>query len=106
MISTHILDTALGRPASGVLVSLYDQNGQRLAQAQTDQDGRIKDFGYSDFKAQHYSLEFETASYFEKQSCATFFPKAVIHFSIVDPEQHYHIPLLISPYAYSTYRGS
>ena len=107
MISTHILDTALGRPASGVLVRLYDQDGQLLGQAQTtDQDGRIKDFGYSDFKAEHYSLEFETASYFEKLSCATFFPKAVIHFSIVDPEQHYHIPLLISPFAYSTYRGS
>lgn len=106
MISTHILDTSLGRPAANVLVKLYDQQAQLLGQAYTDQDGRIKDFGWSDFKAENYSLEFHTAGYFKALSCDTFFPLAVIHFSVLDPQQHYHIPLLISPFAYSTYRGS
>lgn len=53
-----------------------------------------------------YSIEFATKAYFDVQGLATFFPKAVIHFSILDAAQHYHIPLLISPFAYSTYRGS
>ena len=71
-----------------------------------NQDGRIANFGETTFAEGHYSLEFFTAEYFENLNIETFFPKAVIHFSIKHSVQHYHIPLLISPFAYSTYRGS
>lgn len=106
MISTHILDTGLGKPASNVLVKLFDGQGRLIAETTTNQDGRISDFGIAILNTGQYSLEFYTADYFEKLSTDTFFPKAVIHFSITNTEQHYHIPLLISPFAYSTYRGS
>lgn len=106
MISTHILDTHLGQPARNVAVKLYDASGTLLAEAETNQDGRVSDFQLSQINSGDYSLEFSTADYFKRLNLATFFPKAVIHFSIVDVRQHYHIPLLISPFAYSTYRGS
>ena len=106
MISTHILDTHLGEPAANVTIRLYNAQGQCLATSQTNDDGRISDFGLSEFVVGDYSLEFEIAEYFHRLNTQTFFPKAVIHFSVKDTQQHYHIPLLISPYAYSTYRGS
>lgn len=108
MISTHILDTHLGQPARNVMVKLFNSTGQLLAEAPTNQDGRVtvEAFGLTTIEVDDYSLEFSTQAYFEQQQLATFFPKAVIHFSITQPEQHYHIPLLISPFAYSTYRGS
>lgn len=108
MISSHILDTTLGQPAPNVIVKLFNDRGQLLAEANTNQDGRVTaaDFALTDILAGDYSLEFATQSYFKQQNIQTFFPKAVIHFSILDPVQHYHIPLLISPFAYSTYRGS
>lgn len=108
MISTHILDTHLGKPASDVDIRLLDATGQLLATAKTNSDGRVlaSDFGLTHLLAGDYSLEFATKAYFDTQQIKTFFPKAVIHFSITDAQQHYHIPLLISPFAYSTYRGS
>lgn len=108
MISTHILDTSLGQPAPNVMVKLFNDAGQLLAEASTNQDGRVTAdaFGLNEIIAGGYSLEFAIQPYFEQQQLATFFPKAVIHFSILEPAQHYHIPLLISPFAYSTYRGS
>ena len=106
MISTHILDTHLGKPAANVIVQLFDANNQLLAESQTNADGRISDFQLSHDEAGDFSLAFFTAEYFQHLGLATFFPKAVIHFSISDTTQHYHIPLLISPFAYSTYRGS
>ena len=106
MISTHILDTNLGKPAAGVNISLYDAQGQLLAEAITNADGRVSDFGLAQIAIGDYSLEFQIAEYFQKLGTATFFPKAVIHFSVASLQQHYHIPLLISPFAYSTYRGS
>ena len=108
MISSHILDTHLGKPAADVEVKLFDAQGKLLATAYTNNDGRVlaADFGLDHIEVADYSLEFATKSYFDKQQLATFFPKAVIHFSVIDAEQHYHIPLLISPFAYSTYRGS
>jgi 5-hydroxyisourate hydrolase len=108
MISTHILDTALGQPAAQVDVKLFNHVGELLACAQTNIDGRIQaaDFGLEALISGEYALEFNTKDYFEKQGLETFFPKAVIHFYIQNTEQHYHIPLLISPFAYSTYRGS
>lgn len=106
MISTHILDTHLGKPAANVTIHLYDAQGQRLATSTTNNDGRVSDFDLSEFLVGDYSLEFEIAVYFSQLNTHTFFPKVVIHFSVTDAKQHYHIPLLISPYAYSTYRGS
>ena len=106
MISTHILDTHLGKPASDVVVRLYDQNNMLLAESKTNADGRVADFHIQRFEKGRFSLEFETAEYFHHLNTNTFFPKAVIHFYIDDLTQHYHIPLLISPFAYSTYRGS
>lgn len=106
MISTHILDTALGKPAQDVLVKLYAADGALLGEAKTNQDGRVSDFNIGALAAGSYSIEFFIQPYFAKLNTETFFPRAVIHFLVSQPDQHYHIPLLISPYAYSTYRGS
>ncbi|ALH94876.1 hydroxyisourate hydrolase [Acinetobacter equi] len=108
MISTHILDTYLGTPASDVLVKLYDDQNKVIAQAFTNQDGRIlaTDFALNEINTGDYSLEFFTKNYYKSLSLETFYPKVVIHFSIQNDQQHYHIPLLISPFAYSSYRGS
>lgn len=106
MISSHILDTNIGKPAANVTIRLYAEDGLLLGEAKTNVDGRVTDFGLTQFEAGAYSLEFEISEYFKALNTATFFPKAVIHFYVNDASQHYHIPLLISPYAYSTYRGS
>jgi 5-hydroxyisourate hydrolase len=106
MISSHILDTNLGKPAANVLIKLFDAEGSLLGEASTNADGRVTDFGLTEFNRGAYSLEFATSAYFDALGQETFFPKAVIHFYVKDASQHYHIPLLISPFAYSTYRGS
>lgn len=108
MISSHILDTTLGKPASNVELNLFNAEGTLLATAFTNEDGRVlvPDFGLNEIHVGDYSIEFGVKAYFSKLNTATFFPKVVIHFSITDSTQHYHIPLLISPFAYSTYRGS
>lgn len=106
MISSHILDTNLGRPAANVKLKLFAEDGQLLAEASTNADGRVSDFGLATFVTGNYSLEFATADYFKALNIETFFPKVVIHFTVKDSAQHFHIPLLISPFAYSTYRGS
>lgn len=106
MISTHILDTHLGKPAVNVLIKLLDSQDNIVAESRTNEDGRVADLNLSEIKTGDYSLVFYTAEYFDRLALATFFPKVVIHFSVLDRAQHYHIPLLISPFAYSTYRGS
>ena len=106
MISTHILDTHLGKPATDVVVRLFAEDGRLLAETKTNTDGRGRDFGIVDLKKGMDSVEFFTSAYFEGLGLETFFPKAVIHFYVKDAFQHFHIPLLISPFAYSTYRGS
>lgn len=106
MISTHILDTHLGKPAADVAVRLFDETGALLAESKTNQDGRVGDFNLVDLVTGEYALEFEIGKYFASKQTETFFPKATIHFFVHDASQHYHIPLLISPFAYSTYRGS
>ena len=106
MISSHILDTHLGKPAARVGVKLYAENGVLLAESETNADGRICNFNLNPVNIGNYHLEFQTAAYFQLLGLETFFPKVVIHFAVTDPQQHYHIPLLISAFAYSTYRGS
>lgn len=107
MISTHILDTNLGKPAAEVEVQLFHViTHELIATATTNQDGRVSDFGIKGLSEGAYQLEFEIESYFFSQHIKTFFPRVCIQFFIEDINQHYHIPLLISPFAYSTYRGS
>ncbi|WP_151961327.1 hydroxyisourate hydrolase [Acinetobacter bereziniae] len=106
MISSHILDTHLGKPATDVVIKLFDAQEQLIAESKTNKDGRVADFNLSEIQTGQYRLVFYTADYFKRFDLDTFFPKVVIDFSVNDINQHYHIPLLISPFAYSTYRGS
>lgn len=109
-ITTHVLDTHRGRPAAGIPVTLERFSGESwltLAQAETDADGRIRDW----LKGQpretgRYRLTFATEAYFEAQGLACFYPQVQIEFRLDQPDHHYHVPLLISAHAYSTYRGS
>jgi 5-hydroxyisourate hydrolase len=111
MITTHILDTSRGRPAEGVAVVLEVQVGEGwkiLGQGRTDVDGRLKDLLPVDFdlKAGVYRLTFRTSDYFAAQRVESFYPEVSISFTVADAAAHYHVPLLVSPYGYSTYRGS
>ena len=109
-ITTHILDTKLGRPAAGVPVVLEKQkeaNWEELARAVTNRDGRTDALvppGSLDGGV--YRLNFATGAYFASQHTATFYPYVAIAFEVTDTSQHYHVPLLLSPFGYSTYRGS
>jgi len=111
-ITTHVLDTARGRPAAGVQVALASRTASgvwhALAQGATDADGRLADLLAEDHALAPgvYRLTFAVAAYFQAQSQPAFYPEVAILFEIEAPEEHYHIPLLLSPYAYSTYRGS
>lgn len=108
-VTTHVLDAARGCPANGVTVHLETSSGTewtQLAQDETDSDGRVRELGPERLDAGDYRLTFATGDYFDRQGVATFYPQAQITFRITDPEQHYHVPLLLSPFAFSTYRGS
>ncbi|MGX9899639.1 hydroxyisourate hydrolase [Arthrobacter sp. SA17] len=108
-ITTHVLDTASGRPAAGVAVGLYAHDGDtwhQLATGTTDADGRIKDLGASALPSGTYRLNFGTGSYYESLGMETFFPEVDLVFAVKDTGEHYHVPLLLSPFGYSTYRGS
>jgi len=105
-ITTHVLDTAKGCPAADIAVTLeYLNNGdwQQIAKGETDADGRIMDWMESAANAGDYRITFATASYHENKG---FFPSVTINFNIDNPDQHYHVPLLLSPFSFSTYRGS
>jgi 5-hydroxyisourate hydrolase len=104
-LSTHVLDAALGWPAAGVAIRLETADGTELAEATTDADGRVTGFA-ADLAAGTYRLRFATGAYFAATQQAGFYPEVVLTFSIADAQQHYHVPLLLSPFAYSTYRGS
>ena len=108
-ITTHVLDTALGKPAAGIPVSLHlqlDGTWRELARGLTNQDGRITDLLQDPkLKPGKYRLTFDTAAYLGTTG-KPFFPEVEVVFEIRDPDQHYHVPLLLSPYGYSTYRGS
>lgn len=109
-ITTHVLDTARGRPATGVKVvlSAVDGDGWReLSRAETDAEGRVLEFpGADSLKAAVYRLRFETRDYFRALGVESFYPHVEIAFDVGDPGEHYHVPLLVSPHGYSTYRGS
>jgi 5-hydroxyisourate hydrolase len=111
-ITTHVLDVSKGRPAAGVAVSLevflVDGGWVKLIERTTDADGRVKDFVTpgSALDAGRYRLTFDTANYFAAQKVTAFYPMVPVVFEIQDPKQSYHVPLLLSPFGYSTYRGS
>ena len=110
-ITTHILDLARGRPAEGVAVVLEVQAGdgwQVLGRGETNGDGRQQSLLPRDFKlaAGVYRLRFHTSDYFTARGVESFYPEVTISFIVKDAAAHYHVPLLVSPYGYSTYRGS
>ncbi|MCW2554725.1 MAG: hypothetical protein JWR78_4506 [Mycobacterium sp.] len=104
-LSTHVLDAMSGRPATGVAVTLTDATDATLTTAVTDDDGRVAELG-DDLPAGFYRLKFDTGSYFARLDVPTFYPEVVIAFEITEAKGKYHVPVLLSPYAYSTYRGS
>lgn len=109
-LTTHILDTALGKPAAGVSVVLEratDEGYEQIAQGVTNDDGRVTDLIEDDeFRAGVYLMHFDTGGYFEQTKRESFYPEVAVLFQVKDPQSHHHVPLLISPYGYSTYRGS
>ena len=109
-LSTHILDTAIGRPAADVplrLSVLRDKTWQPLGTGTTDADGRCKTLlGEHPLEAASYKIRFDTAAYYATQHVTGLYPYVEIAFTITDPAQHYHIPLLLTANGYTTYRGS
>ena len=104
-VTTHVLDTAIGAPAAGVRVSLTGPDGALIATGSTDADGRVAHLGPDRLTPGEYRLEFTTAAYFGATGRPSFYPRAVVYFMVEDAP-HYHVPLLLSPFGYSTYRGS
>ncbi|KIH98534.1 5-hydroxyisourate hydrolase [Streptomonospora alba] len=117
-VTTHVLDTALGRPAAGVPVRLErpashnagadGHTGSRtvIASGATDDDGRARDLGPDRLAEGSYRLVFDTAHYFARTGQQGFYPEVAVAFELADEEAHYHVPLLLSPFGYATYRGS
>jgi 5-hydroxyisourate hydrolase len=105
-ITTHVLDAALGRPARGMRVRIDGPDGAVLGAARTDDQGRINDFGLRALHAGVHRLVFATGDYFAASDRATFYPEVVVAFAVTAVDEHHHVPLLLSPFAYSTYRGS
>jgi len=112
-ITTHILDTSQGRPAQGVAVILSRQkpdekHWEALAAGTTNVDGRIADLlpDGTELEVGVYRLHFAVGEYFAQQGVESFYPEVEIRFRFQNPEQHYHVPLLLNPFGYTTYRGS
>ncbi len=115
-LSTHVLDTMHGTPAGGMAVELFRVNDDRVALVKRftlDANGRNPDgllFGHDELRAGRYRLSFEVSAYFRARGVAlpepAFLDVVSIDFGVAEPAQHYHVPLLVSPWSYSTYRGS
>ncbi|KAG1715181.1 5-hydroxyisourate hydrolase 2 [Nymphon striatum] len=114
-LTTHVLDTARGVPAQGITIALYRVSGnshRKIVEMQTNEDGRTDSpiLPAESFKTGHYELIFFTGDYLEQHGLASgdvkFLDQIPIRFGMDDPDAHYHVPLLLSPYGYSTYRGS
>jgi 5-hydroxyisourate hydrolase len=112
LITTHVLDTSLGAPGANVGVTLeqVDAYGatQVIGQSRTDADGRVRDLLAEGavLEAGRYRLTFDVGAYFTATRREAFYPDVTITFEVRDATQHYHVPLLVSPFGYSTYRGS
>lgn len=118
-ITTHVLDAVTGSPARGVGLSLSRVSGagadtgtggagssEVLATGETDADGRARELGPEQLEPGHYRLEFATGEWFAAQQRESFYPRVSIDFTVTAGQDHYHVPVLLSPFAYSTYRGS
>ena len=110
-ITTHVLDVSIGRPAFGVLVVLEigmpPSGWKELGRGLTDADGRLNHLLAADLLVEGvYRLIFDTSSYFKPRNVSALYPRVTVEFEVRDHKAHYHIPLLLSPFAYSTYRGS
>jgi 5-hydroxyisourate hydrolase len=114
-LSTHVLDTMHGTPAAGMAVALYcvvDDEPRLVRQIVLDADGRPGGplYGNGELRAGRYRLVFDVAAYFTARGVQLpqppFLDRVVLDFGIAKPEEHYHVPLLVSPWSYSTYRGS
>jgi 5-hydroxyisourate hydrolase len=108
-ITTHVLDTSRGCPAAGVPVVLeraVDSGWQSVGHDTTDADGRARDLLSSAPGDGRYRLTFDTGAYFSAIGEAGFYPEVSVTFVVAHGEDHYHVPLLLSPFGYSTYRGS
>ncbi len=111
-ITTHVLDTTSGKPGAGIAVILekktHSAGWQKVSEGLTNADGRLNDLMSPSeaFLPGHYRLIFETGPYFLLNGQDGFFPQVSIAFVVKDPSQHFHVPLLLSPFGYSTYRGS
>jgi len=109
-LSTHVLDTAYGRPGAGIAVTLLDARGARLFEGATNADGRCPELAALHLSPGRLALCFAVADYFRAAGVALadppFIDRVTIDFGIAQDGGHYHVPLLVSPYSYSTYRGS
>ena len=110
-LTTHVLDLALGRPAAGVTVQLSRRTDRGdwapVSERVTDADGRVREFtGGDSLPTGRYLLTFQTGDYFRGRDEGSFHPEVPVVFDVSDAAQHYHVPLLLSPFGYSTYRGS
>jgi 5-hydroxyisourate hydrolase len=108
-ISTHVLDTSRGEPAAGVSVTLWRLDGkEHVSQGtrETDADGRIGDLTGGPLAAGIYRISFDVGAYYKKKGSAAFLQRATLDFEITDTQRRYHVPLLMSPFACSSYRGS
>jgi len=108
-ISTHVLDTAAGVPAAGIRVSLEfwsHDHWDRVGEGVTDGDGRLGSLVRSDLAEGTYRIAFDTGTYFASRGERGFYPEVTVVFEISEPDKHHHVPLLLSPFGYSTYRGS
>ncbi|AEF40978.1 MULTISPECIES: hydroxyisourate hydrolase [Hoyosella] len=104
-ISTHVLDTVKGLPATGLTVVLQAQDGAEIASVVTDGDGRVSDVAGDDLPTGVLRLVFGTGAYFAARGVQAFHPEVVVSISLTE-HRHYHVPLLISPFSYTTYRGT
>jgi 5-hydroxyisourate hydrolase len=110
-ITTHVLDTSRGRPAAGVPVELEATDGaswRRVGRGVTDDDGRLRSLmpPAGVLEPGVYRLTFDTGGYFRTVNAAAFYPRVIVEFTVVDGESHYHVPLLLNPFGYTTYRGT
>jgi 5-hydroxyisourate hydrolase len=108
-ITTHVLDTSRGRPAAGVPVSLeraVDSGWRLVGRGTTDADGRASDLLSARPEDGRYRLTFDTGAHFRGLGEPGFYPEVTVTFVVEGGEDHYHVPLLLSPFGYSTYRGS
>lgn len=109
-LTTHVLDTALGRPAAGIAVTLEIANAsgfEVIARGVTNDDGRVRDLlPAGGLRVATYRIGFDLDPYYAARGTRGFYPYAQIVFRVEEPGQHHHVPLLLSPYGYSTYRGS